>query len=240
MNKIFPYFAVTVLALTGCCIIYAQDSGSAKQTNTAKTDIGYSESQPYMPRVFETSNKSKKQKNKKNAPQESAQVTPSVAEKLSADTVITLPVSIFDSRGGFITGLQKSDFKVFVNDVECSVAAVETRNQPLNIILLIDTSPSAYLQINDLQSYALAIVDQLRPQDKAMVLQFNIDMKIMTELTNDHEVLAKGIKKTQGGDGTSLYDTIQEVFSGELKAVMGRKALIILTDGVDTTSRKVS
>ena len=101
-----------------------------------------------------------------------------------------------------------------------------------------DTSPSAYLQNTDLQNYALAVVDQLRPQDRMMVVQFNLKMKPMTELVSDHEALAKAIKKTQIDDGTALYDTIQDIFAKLVPTITGRTALLILTDGVDTVSRR--
>jgi VWFA-related protein len=238
MIKMFLRYLLTAFVYSGSCIILVQSNYLAQQSDNTKSDVGFTESTPYIPRVFEDSNKSKKHKKKKNAPKEDLQTTQPVAEQLSAITEVTLPVSVFDMRGGFITGLQKSDFKVFVDDRECNVDAVETKDQPLNIILLIDTSPSAYFQIKDLQNYALAVVDQLRPQDKVMVVQFNIGMKAMTELGNDHKVITKAIGNIKSDDGTSLYDAINEVFSEKLNTIAGRKALIILTDGVDTTSEK--
>ena len=236
MIKTFPHFVITALILICSCIIYAQDTDSQKQPVSKKADSLYSESQPYLPRVFEYK-KAKKQKNKKNN-QEPAQAVPSVAEKLSADTIITLPVSVFDTHVRFVTGFQKSDFKVFVNDKECEIDAVKTKDQPLNIILLMDTSPSAYMQNTDLQNYALAVVDQLRPVDRMIVIQFSEKLKVMTELTSDHETLVRAIEKTQIDDGTALYDTIQAVFTKLVPTISGRTALLILTDGVDTVSKR--
>lgn len=238
MIKIFLRYLFIAFVYLGSCIILVQGNYVAQQPANTKPDVGFSESEPYMPRVFEDTDKSKKHKKKKSALKENLQAPQSIAEKLSAITEVTLPVSVFDTHGGFITGLQKSDFKVFVNDIECDVAAVETKDQPLNVILLIDTSPSAYLQIKDLQNYAWAVVDQLRPQDKVMVVQFNIGMKVMTELSNDRNVITKAIRNIKSGDGTSLYDAVDELFSKKLITIADRKALIILTDGVDTTSKK--
>lgn len=240
MIKLFLRCALTALVPLISCTVLVQGNFLAQQPVNSKANVGFSESQPYIPRVFENTDKSKKHKKKKNLPPEDLQTAQPPSEKLSANTTITLPVSVFDTHVRFITGLQKSAFKVFVNDKECVVDAVETKDQPLNIILLMDTSPSAFFQNNDLQNYALAVVNQLRPQDRMMVLQFNEKIKALTEFTKDHEVLVKAIDKAQIGDGTALYNTIQDVFAKLVPTLTGRTALIILTDGVDTISKRSS
>jgi VWFA-related protein len=129
---------------------------------------------------------------------------------------------------------------LFIDDQEKQISSVEIRSQPVNIILLLDTSPSAEMRVKEIQQYAIGIIEQLPPDDKMMVVSFNQDDRVLIDLTDDRKLLTKAINKWPKGDGTSLYDTITNIFRNRLEQIPGRKAVILLTDGIDTTSRKAS
>jgi VWFA-related protein len=113
-------------------------------------------------------------------------------------------------------------------------------NEPINLILLIDTSPSTALKIEEIKNYAQAIVEQLKPEDKVMVIAFDEKTKILTELTSDRQIIAKAFSKLKFGTGTSLYEAVKNTFDKHVSQIAGLKTVILLTDGVDTTSQRVN
>ena len=105
---------------------------------------------------------------------------------------------------------------------------------------MLDTSPSTQFRLEDIQDAAISFVNQLRPDDKVMVVSFNDDIKILSEFTTDHRKLTRAIERAKTDDGTRLYDAVDMVINQQLSRIQGRKAIVLFTDGVDTTSRRAS
>jgi len=154
--------------------------------------------------------------------------------------VVTIPVSVLDRDGRFITGLLKEDFQIFENGVEQKIEEFATVQQPFTVVLLIDVSPSTAFQIDEIHDAAIAFVDQLRTEDKVMVIAFDEQVRVLSQPTNNRATLQKAIRKAQFGSGTSLYETVDYVINRELRKIQGRKAVVLFTDGVDTTSRRAT
>lgn len=152
--------------------------------------------------------------------------------------LVTIPVSVFDRNGLYIPGLRQEEFKIFEDGREQQIAYFGTTDKPFTVILLLDTSPSTAYKIEEIQTAARAFVDQLKPQDSVMVIEFDADVHVLTEATNDREKIYKAIKRADFGDGTSLYDAVDFSLRKRLSKVAGRKAIVLFTDGVDTTSIK--
>ncbi len=160
-------------------------------------------------------------------------------ELLKVETnLITIPVSVFDRNGLYIQALTQENFKIFEDGKEQEIAYFGTTDKPFTVILLIDTSPSTEYQIKEIHQAATAFVDQLKPQDNVMVIEFDGNVQVLTEATNDRQKIYKAIKKADFGSGTALYDSIDFSLRKRLSKVEGRKAIVIFTDGVDTQSRK--
>jgi VWFA-related protein len=151
--------------------------------------------------------------------------------------LVTMPVSVLDKDGRFISGLTQKDFKVFENGQEQKVEYFQSVEQPFTVILMIDVSPSTQWQIEDIQNAALTFVNQLRPSDKVMVIAFDERTHVLSPVTTDRYVLKSAIMRSEFGDGTSLYEAVDHVLNQELSQIQGRKAVVLFTDGVDTTSR---
>ena len=79
---------------------------------------------------------------------------------------------------------------------------------------------------------AAAFVDQLQPQDRVIVIEFHDSVKVQTEATTDREKIYKAIKKAKFGNGTSLYNAVDEALRKQLGKIEGRKAVVLFTDGV--------
>ena len=154
--------------------------------------------------------------------------------------LVTLPVSVLDRDGRFITGLQKSDFRIFENGVEQKIESFASVEQPFTVVLMIDVSPSTAYKIDEIHDAAIAFVNQLRRDDKVVVISFDEDVRVLSSATNNRNVLRNAILKAQFGDGTSLYEAVDRVINRELRQITGRKAVVLFTDGVDTTSRRAT
>ena len=152
--------------------------------------------------------------------------------------LVTTPVSVLDRQGRFIPGLKKKDFKIFENDIAQPITYFESSEKPFTVILMIDTSPSTRYHIDEIHYAAVTFVNQLRPADKVMVMAFDQRLRILTEPTTEKQKIFAAIYKAQFGSGTSLYDAVDYVTSLDLVNTLGRKAVVLFTDGVDTTSRR--
>lgn len=154
--------------------------------------------------------------------------------------LVTMPVSVLDRDGRFISGLQQKDFRIFENDIEQKVDYFQSVEQPFTVVLMIDVSPSTRYQIDQIHNSAIAFVNQLRPNDRVMVISFDENVHVLSPPTNDRVRLRNAILTSDFGEGTSLYEAVDQVLNSELKQIAGRKAIVLFTDGVDTTSQRAS
>ncbi len=154
--------------------------------------------------------------------------------------LVTTPVSVLDRNGRFIPGLRKKDFKIFENGIPQAITYFQSSEQPFTVVLMIDTSPSTRYHIDEIHYAAVTFVNQLRPTDKVMVMSFDSRLRILSEPTTEKQKIFAAIYKAQFGSGTSLYDSVDYVTELDLVRALGRKAVVIFTDGVDTTSRQAS
>lgn len=153
-------------------------------------------------------------------------------------TLVTLPVSVMDRDGRYVPNLQKEEFRIWEDGVEQEVAFFQSVDKPFSVVLMLDTSPSTQFRLEDIQDAAISFVNQLRHDDKVMVVSFNDDIRILSEFTTDRNRLHRAIERARTDDGTRLYDAVDMVINQQLSRVQGRKAIVLFTDGVDTTSRR--
>jgi len=178
---------------------------------------------------------------KQQAPAAAPALVDDSDEVIKVETnLITMPVSVLDREGRFISGLQQKDFQVFENGIQQQVGYFQSVEQPFTVILMIDVSPSTAFQIDEIQNSAIAFLDQLRANDKMMIIAFDERVQILSPVTNNRRILRDAIRQAQFGDGTGLYEAVDRVINRELRQIEGRKAVVLFTDGVDTTSRRAS
>lgn len=152
-------------------------------------------------------------------------------------TIVTIPVSVLDHTGKFVANLQKRDFKIFEDNVVQDITDFSSVEVPFNVVLLLDTSRSTAFRMEDIQRAAAAFTEQLRPDDKVMVVSFDDKVYVDSEFTNDRAKLRRAIYGTRTGGGTKLYDAVDLVLTERLEQIDGRKAIVLFSDGVDTTSK---
>lgn len=160
---------------------------------------------------------------------------------LRVDTsLVTVPVSVMDRYGKYIPNLRRQDFHIFDEGVEQKIAYFATVDKPFTVALVIDTSGSTHFKLEEIQDAAISFVNQLQPEDRVLVISFDDSIKVLAEATNDRGVLTHAIRRTRTGGGTRLYDAVDMVIRKKLGSISGRKAVVLFTDGVDTTSRSAS
>lgn len=155
-------------------------------------------------------------------------------------SMVTIPVSVTDRDGKFIPELKKKDFKIYENEVEQEIESFESVEMPFHVVLLIDTSNSTRFKIEEIHSAAIAFTGELRRDDQVMVISFDSDVRVLCEFTSDRARLRDAIYQARTGGSTKLYEAVDLAVGEAFKGITGRKAVVLFTDGVDTTSRRSS
>jgi Ca-activated chloride channel homolog len=218
-------------------------SAQTETTDNSKTQAtepsGFSESRPseqlsvILPRRKKKSNDKNDKKKESNTPT----TDDSGEEVIKVDTtLISIPVTVSQKSGSYIPSLSKQHFQIFENGKEQEIAYFNSTDKPFTAVLVIDVSQSTSLKIEQIQNGALAFVEQLLPQDKVMVISFDAGVNTLLEFSNDKAAIEKAIRKIRFGGGTSLYDAVETSLGKKLQKIEGKKAVILFTDGVDSTS----
>ena len=149
---------------------------------------------------------------------------------------VILWISATNKQGEFVTDLGREEFRVFENDVEQRVIDFYAEDRPITLAILIDTSGSMRDKIKEVHKAAGAFVDTLREIDRALVIDFDDNVFLIQDLTFDHEALKESITSTEPLGATSLFDALHAAYR-KIGQIEGRKAVILLSDGEDTSSQ---
>ena len=151
--------------------------------------------------------------------------------------LVTVPLSVMDRQGRFISHLRREQFSVLENGVEQQIAHFEPTEKPFTVALLLDTSASTFFHLWEIKEAAIAFAKQLRPQDRVLVVTFDREVMLLTEATSHLDVVTEVIQQNVNtGFSTRLYDAVELVMKERLNKIEGRKAIVLFTDGVDTAS----
>jgi VWFA-related protein len=151
--------------------------------------------------------------------------------------------SAMDRKSKPMPGLREEDFMVFEDglrqDIQYFADLSREKDMPLTIALLIDTSGSVKNKLEAEQATAAEFFrDILRTKkDLALIIQFDSDVNLVQDFTDDPNTLIRALKTLQAGNTTSLYDAVYLAVNEKLKGEVGRKVIVIITDGDDTSSK---
>jgi len=149
---------------------------------------------------------------------------------------VILWISATDKNGEFITDLQRDEFRVAEDDKEQRIIDFYAETRAITLAILIDTSGSMQDKIKEVHAAAGAFVDTIRDIDNALVIDFDDNVFLIQDLTNDHEALRDAITSTEPLGATSLFDALHAAYR-KIGEIEGRKAVILLSDGEDTSSQ---
>src|ERR1051325_5146088 len=170
-----------------------------------------------------------------NAPRISAQ-----DDVLRTETaLVQLNVGVVDRQGQAVTTLSQNDFVVYEDNVRRPIVAFEPTQAPFSLVMMLDMSGSTVTFRQQIQQAALRFLDALGPDDRVAVVSFNgKGVHELIGFSTDRRKTAYAISLATGSGDTQLYDGLKEALrklGGEGKR---RKAIVVLTDGLDTEVRK--
>jgi len=154
----------------------------------------------------------------------------------SGTQVVSLFVTVADAQKRLIPGLAKEDFDVFDNEKSQPIVYFDNSIRPINVVVMLDTSGSMTLTIDLLKQAAEQFLIRLLPDDRARVGAFNDKIQINAKWSGDRDQLVTDVKDLDYGNGTRLWDAVGAALD-ELKAIDGRRVVLVFTDGDDTSSR---
>ena len=152
--------------------------------------------------------------------------------------LVNLNVSITDRRGHSVSKLGREDFLISENGVRQTIVHFEPINAPVNLVLLLDLSGSLGGKLDSLKRAAKKFIDSLKEKDRIAVGVFTSRFNLVSGFTSDRKLLKKRIAQLERTDGdTALYDAAWTAFDLLSEIKEARKALVVLTDGVDSSFR---
>lgn len=164
--------------------------------------------------------------------------------------LVSVPAIVTDRTGRPLTGLSASDFQIFEDGRPQKIANFSTTEAPFEVALLLDTSGSTREDVGLIRAAARAFIEALRPGDRVAILSFNTKkegndslatVELKAPLTDDRELLEEAVESVGASNGTPFYDSLakvaRDVFrESPTEQTRGRRAMVALTDGVDSTS----
>jgi len=151
--------------------------------------------------------------------------------------LVTVPVIVTDRYGSFITGLSRNQFTVREEGSAQKIEDFSSTEAPFSVALLIDTSHSTKNKLGRIRKAAETFIKQLLPNDRIMVVSFDDKVRFICDFTSDHAELKRAVNSLESHYKTSLYDAIHLTINEKMNKIQGRKAIVVLTDGVDTASK---
>ena len=154
---------------------------------------------------------------------------------IKVDTLLaTVPLTISDNRGRNIAGLKKENFSVLENGIEREIEYFFNEEAPMNVAVVIDTSASTKDVLDKIQKAARDFVKILRPEDKAVIVSFDYQTLFLSELTSDKKKLSNAINETRVAEqsDSDMNEAVLRVVKNQFDSFKGRKAVIVLTDGM--------
>lgn len=154
-------------------------------------------------------------------------------------SLVQLNIGVVDSRGRAITSLSRNDFVVYEDGVKQSISQFEPASAPFSVVLLLDMSGSTITFREQLKLATTRFLDALAPQDRVAVVQFNAKVKRLANFDDSRKDTAYAIQIADGAGETHLYEALMFSLKALEKEGKRRKAIVVLTDGLDTHMRNI-
>src|SRR2546426_10106249 len=150
-------------------------------------------------------------------------------------SLITVPAVVMDRNGRYIANLKKEDFRIYEDGVEQSVAYFASVERPFTVALMLDVSGSTQSQLSQIREAANTFVSRLRANDRMMAITFDGQIHVLTEAEDVSTIRRTKLHIPAVTDGTVLYDAVDFALK-RMAQIPGRKAIVLMTDGVDQNS----
>jgi VWFA-related protein len=163
--------------------------------------------------------------------------------------LVSVPAVVTDATGRPLPGLRQENFRLLEDGQPQTITNFGTTDTPFEIALLLDTSGSTREDVGLIRQAASSFINALRPGDRVSIVAFNqartvsdpiAVVEVLAPLTNDRAELTKAIGNLGSSNGTPYYDALEKVadkvFREPITDEVRRRAVVALTDGVDSAS----
>lgn len=152
-------------------------------------------------------------------------------------TIVQIPVTVTDPLNRFVTGLEKEHFRVFEDKVEQNITHFSSEDAPITMGLVFDSSGSMGTKLQKSRQAVAQLMKTANPEDEFFLVQFNERPELSHGLTRDTEEIQNRLTFVQSKGRTALLDAVYLALHEMKKANNPRKALVIISDGGDNSSR---
>jgi Ca-activated chloride channel family protein len=152
-------------------------------------------------------------------------------------TLVLIPVVVIDPLSRFVTGLERENFKVFEDKVEQEIVQFSSEDAPLSVGIVFDTSGSMGAKLQKSRQAVAQFMKTANPQDEFFLTQFSDRPEIVQDFTKETEEIQNRLTFTESKGNTALLDAVYLALSQMKKAHNPRRAILIISDGGDNSSR---
>ena len=259
-NKLTSVLVAMLLTFLGAGNLLAQQDSSRKEWQGSQTDDGWQGQRPTSPSQKNTpfpapqkptpSGKqvleipSQRQQESLEPPRRQAEIPPPVQPELpprrQSDTVRppqSVTVTVTNPQGGYIPGLQRNDFTLYEDGVPQEITYFNTGDsEPVSMGIVVDTSGSMKNKIDRARQALRRLIDSVRSQDEVFIAEFNQQPSLLQDFTDSRTLLMQAVSLLRPVGGTALYDAILDGLRRVKTGQHQKKALVVVTDGIDTGS----
>ncbi len=150
---------------------------------------------------------------------------------------VTVPLIAGDANGDRLSDFSVRDVRLYEDDLEQPIDRLVGPGEPMDVALLVDTSRSTDGNLRPVEEAALTFMASLPEEARVLPVSFADEVFVQAEFTSDRSRLRRALVQMSAGVGTRLYDALNLVSVDRLAAGSARKAIVLLTDGLDTRSR---
>ena len=152
-------------------------------------------------------------------------------------TLVLIPVTVTDPMNRFVTGLEKDSFKIFEDKKEQPISQFSSEDAPLSIGVVFDCSGSMGKKLEKSREAVAQFFKLANPEDEFFLVQFNDSANLVQSFTPNLEEVQNKLAFTQSKGRTALLDAVYLALHEMKKAKNPRKALLLISDGGDNSSR---
>ena len=152
-------------------------------------------------------------------------------------TLVQVNVTVTDPLNRFVTGLEKEHFRLFEDKIEQKISQFSSEDAPLSVGLVFDTSGSMGSKLQKSREAVAQFLKTANPEDEFFLIEFNDRPQMVVQFTPDTDQVQNQLTFTQSKGRTALLDGIYMAMNTMKKARNPRKAILIISDGGDNSSR---
>ena len=149
--------------------------------------------------------------------------------------MVEVYTAVFDQRGRYVPGLAPADFEIEENGQIQSIQAFESQTSALTIALLVDTTGSMLKPLPHVKNAVADLLTEIKPQDRFGLFAFNNRLQVLVPFTKDRRAALRALFRMRASGSTALFDSLAQL-APHLARVTGKKAILLFTDGEDTSS----